>query len=277
MKGNKKMWIAIAAGLVLLAVFIIFGMSSALTVIDYTINTDLVTKPVKLALISDLHSCKYGEGQLELLNAIKAQSPDAILLSGDIFDDDMPQDNARELISAIAGEYACYYVTGNHEIRTGDEYEIKQFVRDTGVTVLEDEYEILSANEQMLNIVGIDDPTASEKTLTEQLSVCETVPEANFTVLLAHRPELINEYLTFDMDLVLSGHAHGGQWRIPGLMNGLIAPNQGLFPKYAGGEYQFGDKTMIVSRGLAKESTIIPRVFNRPELVIVTIAPFSHE
>lgn len=93
-----------------------------------------------------------------------------------------------------------------------------------------------------------------------------------FTVLLAHRPERIDKYAaTGDFDLVVSGHAHGGQVRIPGLINGLFAPNQGFFPKYAGGQYEVDGTTLVVSRGLARESTRIPRVFNRPELVLVEI------
>jgi len=96
---------------------------------------------------------------------------------------------------------------------------------------------------------------------------------ALFTIFMAHRPEYIDVYLQYDFDLILSGHAHGGQWRIPGILNGFLAPNQGFFPQYAGGMYEFSDKTFIVSRGLAKESTSIPRVFNPPELVIVDIVP----
>ena len=94
-----------------------------------------------------------------------------------------------------------------------------------------------------------------------------------FTVLLSHRPERITELLPLNPDLVLAGHAHGGQWRLPVLLeNGLLSPNQGLFPRYTNGEYPFGDTTMIVSRGLARESTrVIPRIFNRPEIVLITV------
>ena len=94
-----------------------------------------------------------------------------------------------------------------------------------------------------------------------------------FSVLLAHRPERIEDYLQYPFDLIVSGHAHGGQWRIPGILNGLLAPNQGFFPPYAGGQYDFADTTLIVSRGLARESTRIPRIFNRPELVVIDLVP----
>ena len=93
----------------------------------------------------------------------------------------------------------------------------------------------------------------------------------NYTILLSHRPELFEHYVSRGFDLVLCGHAHGGQWRIPRILNGLYAPNQGLFPQYAGGQYDSDATTMIVSRGLARESTRLPRIFNRPELVLVEI------
>ena len=94
-------------------------------------------------------------------------------------------------------------------------------------------------------------------------------------LLIAHFPEQIDEYLKGNFDIVLSGHAHGGQWRIPGLIDGVYAPGQGLFPKYTSGVYMHGDTAHIVSRGLWKPSTLIavPRVFNRPELVIIDIKP----
>ena len=97
--------------------------------------------------------------------------------------------------------------------------------------------------------------------------------QEHFTVLLSHRPELAEMYQKYKFDLVLSGHAHGGQWRIPGILNGLFAPNQGILPRYAGGRYDFEGQTLIVSRGLARESTLAPRIFNRPELVIIELGP----
>lgn len=136
----------------------------------------------------------------------------------------------------------------------------------------------IEINGQVINICGVDDPdvvryTSDGKPIMEQLKAAETASGTeHFTVLLSHRPELIETYKQFDFDLVLSGHAHGGQWRIPFVLNGLYAPNQGVFPQYAGGRYDYENGTMIVSRGLARESTPVPRVFNRPELVIIEVS-----
>jgi predicted MPP superfamily phosphohydrolase len=104
-----------------------------------------------------------------------------------------------------------------------------------------------------------------------QLEAVKAQTTGHFTVLLSHRPEEFDRYVACGFDLVLCGHAHGGQWRIPGVLNGLFAPDQGIFPRYAGGRYDRDGTTMIVSRGLARESTLVPRIFNPPELVIVTI------
>ena len=102
-------------------------------------------------------------------------------------------------------------------------------------------------------------------------TVNASVQNDNYTILLSHRPEFFELYTKYDFDLVLCGHAHGGQWRIPGILNGLYAPHQGIFPKYAGGRYDSEDMTMIVSRGLARETTRVPRIFNRPELVVIDL------
>ena len=99
----------------------------------------------------------------------------------------------------------------------------------------------------------------------------------NYNIILSHRPEYFDTYEAHDYDLALCGHAHGGQWRIPGILNGLYAPNQGMFPKYAGGLYEEDGTTMIVSRGLARESTRVPRLYNRPELVIIDLLPSDSE
>ena len=142
-----------------------------------------------------------------------------------------------------------------------------------GVTVLSGERAELMAGGQSVQICGIDDPDAGERSWMEQLQTLkQETAGTSFSILLTHRPERIAEYGGFD--LALAGHAHGGQWRIPGLINGLFAPNQGLFPEYAGGKYLVdGGGVLIVGRGLARESTRIPRFYNPPEVVTVDLLP----
>ncbi|MGE5578764.1 MAG: metallophosphoesterase [Bacillota bacterium] len=179
----------------------------------------------------------------------------------------------------MSAKYPCYYVSGNHEIWSDKADDFKDILASYGVSVLEGTAETLEVGGEKIRISGIDDPetdrypsrSAPYATQIRRLSV--STDNEVFTVLLSHRPERINELLPLRPDLVLSGHAHGGQWRLPVIMeNGLLAPNQGLFPEYTSGQYVFEETALIVSRGLARESTrIIPRIFNNPELVIITV------
>lgn len=272
LKSNKlKLFLVITVGLSLL------GMNSHLKVVKYKIHTDKVETPIKIVLLTDLHSCDYGANQILLINEIHKAKPDIILLGGDIFDDHMADENTLITLKAIANDYPCFYVTGNHEIWSGRADDMKRTLNELNIKVLEGENEIVSIRDQKINICGIDDPSINgynteKDSFDTQLNQLKDVHENGYyTILLTHRPEYIAQYATYDFDLVLSGHAHGGQWRIPGIMNGLLAPDQGFFPKYAGGRFTYDATELIVSRGLAKESTGVPRIFNRPELVVITI------
>ncbi len=261
-----------------LSTIAITALDVRLKVVDYKIKSDKVNNKIKIALVTDLHSCKYGNKQKTLIDAINKAKPDLILLGGDILDDDVPDSNSLIFLKYIGEFYPCYYVTGNHELYTGNIVQILNTIRDYGIHVLNGCYDIVNVGKSKINICGIDDKSSKkfQRTyigLDKQLQhVSKAVENNNFTVLLTHRPELIYKYLKYNFDLILAGHAHGGQWRIPYLINGVYAPNQGIFPKYAGGKYQFDTASFVVSRGLARESTrFVPRIFNRPELVMIEI------
>ena len=179
---------------------------------------------------------------------------------------------SHKLNSALAQAYPCYYVTGNHEWWSGEAERICDDMEAVGVTVLQGACETIAVNENDITVCGVDDPDSGMYENQLEL-VGEKVRADGVHILLSHRPERIEDYLEYPFDLILSGHAHGGQWRMPGIINGLYAPNQGVFPRYAGGRYDFGSTVFLVSRGLARESTKIPRVFNRPELVVVDLIP----
>lgn len=265
---------ALGAGVLLLCA----GLDVRLTVQTYRVESEQVTGPVRLAVLSDLHACNYGPGQQNLLKTVAAQAPDVVLLCGDIVDDDpnMPEERALATVEALAHRWPTYYVTGNHEIWTERVDEIKQALRARGAVVLEGECVEVTEAGQTLAIAGIDDPYIGETAWQAQLDAVDAASgEEHFSILLTHRPERVEAYEKTNFDLVLAGHAHGGQWRLPGLINGVLAPNQGFFPAYAGGMYSLGEEkpTLIVSRGLARESTRIPRLFNRPEVVIIDVEP----
>lgn len=242
----------------------------------YTLSTDKLGGMIRLALITDLHSCRYGRGQERLLRALEAAAPDLVLLGGDIFDDKLPPGPAIDLLRGAAAEYPCYYVTGNHEFWTGRVPEIKAYLAGMGVRVLDGDCAHVTVRGETVNLCGVDDPEGGESAFTAQIDKTGTGrAEGAYTVLLTHRPERMGQYAAGNFDLVLSGHAHGGQWRIPGLLNGLLAPDEGLFPAHAGGVYAIGGSTLLVGRGLARESTRVPRIWNRPELVVVDLEPAS--
>lgn len=259
----------------------IFGADTKLSIVTYKVSSKKISSPLRFAVVTDLHSCAYGSQQTELLQAIDDQLPDAIMLVGDIFDDKLPDENAEIFLKAIGAKYPCFYVSGNHEYRKAPERSMEDiyfFLHSCGITVLCADSIQLQVGDNTINICGMPDPFGDDPNLNTTWETAfdalnKTADDGNFTVLLSHRPSYIQTYLKGNSDLILCGHAHGGQWIIPGLINGVFAPNEGLFPKYAGGRYDFEQKTMIVSRGLATDTTIIPRIFNPPELVVVELTP----
>lgn len=268
------------AVIVLLLILIIPGLDCRLLIWHYEINSaGKLENPIRIALITDLHSCRYGEEQRTLLDALEGQTPDVVMLCGDIFDDELDDKNTELFLKGISEKYLCFYVTGNHEFWSGSAAfaEKMAIVDKYGIKRLSGETQTIDIRGETLTVCGVDDPAVSrldsENALpfSEQLDKVKELAEEeeDFTVLMSHHPEYFEDYAAGEFDLVLCGHAHGGQWRIPYVLNGLFAPDQGLFPKYAGGEYRDNGTVMIVSRGLARESTLVPRFYNRPELVII--------
>ena len=269
-KKNKKIKIIILSIFILI---LLIGLYNGLKIRNYMIESEKITSPIRIVLVTDLHSCKYGEEEQELIQAVEEQNPDMIALSGDIFDDENSDTNTEYFLKSVSKNYPCYYVTGNHEYYAGlKTYKDKMAILEKyQVHVLAGTIETITINHQEITICGVEDPASGN--FNKQFQEIQKLLENNdnYKILLSHRPELFEDYVTADFDLVLSGHAHGGQWRIPFILNGLYAPNQGLFPKLAGGLYQKENTTMIVSRGLARETTRIPRIYNRPELVVIDL------
>ena len=164
----------------------------------------------------------------------------------------------------------CYFVAGNHEFFTEEVQVIKDYVRTCGIEVLEGNNKNIIVNGQPITVCGLDDPLVGLKEFNKELEDLSAVNKEGYTILLSHHTEHIEVYKKLDFDLVLTGHAHGGQWRLPPFSNGVFAPSQGFFPKYAGGLYKYNNSTHIVSRGMSKYD-LIPRVYNPPELVVIEI------
>jgi hypothetical protein len=271
--------------LILIALLLATAFYNGLVVRQYTITTPklLAGQSFRIVLISDLHSTIHGAEQSKIADRIRNQNPDIIALAGDIADDKQPIKGTILFLEAIKDIAPVFYVTGNHEIWSRDVDSIKDVFRSYGVTVLENETVEVVIGEVPLIIGGAEDPDINRYE-RRPLAWKDEVIEAfsgmkdteSFRLLLSHRPEQISVYEDLSFDLVLSGHAHGGQVRIPFLLNGLLAPNQGFFPKYAGGLYEHDNSTQVVSRGVSFNPRL-PRVFNPPEIVVIDVVGQSRE
>ncbi|MDD4493752.1 MAG: metallophosphoesterase [Eubacteriales bacterium] len=231
-----------------------------------------------IAQVSDLHNVEFGDNQRRLLNALEKSNPDIIVVTGDLIDSSHTNISiAMDFIDSAVNIAPVFYITGNHEAWSDQSDLLHERLLKAGVILLRDESQKIEKGGQFINLIGIDDPDftmhgedeyAVSDMTSQKLNSLNDQTEG-YKILLSHRPEMFETYCDAGLDLVLSGHAHGGQFRIP-CIGGLVAPNQGSFPKYTAGCYKKGDTKMIVSRGLG--NSIIPvRVNNRPELVVAIL------
>lgn len=222
----------------------------------------------RIAQVSDLHNAAFGAENETLLARLTEASPDMIVITGDLLDARRTDVTLALSFAQNAAQIApTYYVTGNHEARTEEYAALEDGLLEAGVTVLRNRSVLLWRGEAAIRLSGVDDlDFSSEIPLDERLA---ELSGEEYTVLLSHRPERFENYVSAKIDLTFSGHAHGGQFRLP-LIGGLFAPNQGLFPRYDAGLYSKNGSAMVVSRGLGN-SAFPFRFNNRPELVIVTL------
>lgn len=261
----------------------LIAMAGTLAVFLYWQNNDILSTKITYAnkkipssfdgfvivQISDLHNMRFGKDQNVLLKKINDCHPDLIAVTGDVIDNIRTDFAvALEFIQGATQIAPVYYVPGNHEARISNYDNLVTSMTSFGVHMLENKQIMLDQEGASIELTGIIDPFFSPA--AQSLDKLDFSDPSLFRILLSHRPELIKLYASKQIDLVLAGHAHGGQIRIPYLMPGLIAPNQGLFPKYTSGLYKESATTEIVSRGLGN-STFPFRVFNRPEIIVITL------
>lgn len=277
-KKNAIILVAVSIAFVAIVIWIAWG-NSALMVNEIKITNDKIPQSFegfRIAQVSDLHNAELGKDNNKLIEKLNECEPDIIVLTGDLIDSNHTNLEVALSFAQQAVKIApCYFVTGNHEAWVGSQYEeLKTSLENAGVTVLQDEAIELNYGDECIQLIGLNDPDFSERDSFLSESILETkLSQVNisngFTILLSHRPEHFNVYQNKNIDLVLSGHAHGGQFRLP-VLGGVIAPNQGLFPKYDAGIYTENGTTMIVSRGIG--NSIIPvRINNRPEIIIIEL------
>ena len=277
---NKRQWIFTAViCLILIAIWIVWN-NNQIKLTEYIITSSKVPDSFtcfEIAQVSDLHNAELGEENSKLLELLSEVEPHIIVLTGDLIDS---RHTDIEIALDFAGKAAqiapVYYVSGNHEARVPEYEELKMGLTEAGVTVLENQKVQITRDGESITLMGIQDPSFrtdylfgdAESISWQAISGLQNESDG-FTVLLSHRPELFDVYVDTGIDLVFSGHAHGGQFRLP-FIGGLVAPNQGFFPKYDAGRFDEGNTTMIVSRGVG--NSIIPfRINNSPEIVVVEL------
>ena len=225
----------------------------------------------RIAQVSDLHNASFGEKNGELARLLRGARPDLIAVTGDLIEAEQ-SDAALALMEQAVRIAPVYYAPGNHEARMEGYPAFAERLRGLGVQVLENRAVLLSRDGGTLRLAGLSDPAFSPlppETAAGQALDALVPDDGVYTLLLSHRPELLEVYAAHPVDLALSGHAHGGQVRLPGI-GGLYAPNQGVFPRLASGVHRQGRTTLVVSRGLGHNPFLF-RVNNPPELVLVTL------
>ena len=279
MNRKKRVLFVVAFVLVALIVWTLWG-NTALEVNEYEVVSDRIPQGFegfRIAQVSDLHNAEFGEGNEKLIRLLSQTDPDVIVITGDLIDSrhtdiEIALDFARQAVKIAP----VYYVSGNHEARVREYEDLKMGLAEAGVVILENQKVQITRERESITLMGIADPSFQEDYLFgDSESVARQAIERQqnesdgYTILLSHRPELFDLYVDTGMDLVFSGHAHGGQFRLP-FIGGLVAPNQGFFPKFDEGRFIEANTTMIVSRGVG--NSIIPiRFNNRPEIVLVTL------
>lgn len=277
---NKVKLITVAAAG---ALFAVMGLDNTLTVADYTIRNEKIQKPVSIAFLSDIHSQKFKKNGEEFLSTVSSLNADVILFGGDIFDKHSSEKElARtfELVKKIKEiNENCFFVLGNHDLDCKKDTELKKKVAEMGINVFENGSCVVeSKNGQQILIGGTDyvhcdnDIPEDDKALEAKKELIAKCEETElFSVLLRHVP--MKTEGDEKIDLILSGHNHGGLWRFPHTNAGVAGGGKKIFPRYAHGEYKNGKSTMIVGSGITTETYLLPRLYNVPEIVNVILLP----
>jgi predicted MPP superfamily phosphohydrolase len=242
-------------------------------------NSGKGIKGKKIVQLSDIHLPKQGVSLLHLINKVEAEKPDIIVLTGDIIDvrGELPESTLRNLAQSLVAIAPTYAVTGNHDANGGYLQEWESTLTTAGVRVLIDEVEWIEFEKDGFVLMGLsekEDFDHAPRPILRGIALTDGMQHQP-KILLAHHPELFEEYLmdlTRAPDLILSGHAHGGQIRLP-FIGGIFSPGQGKFPEYTDGVYYDSERPgnrMIVSRGIGNSSFPF-RINNRPEVIVVTL------
>ena len=255
---------SVAAAMLLVAAFCLYS-NNKLGVSRYKLTDPKISRPFRIVHLSDLHAKRFGKNNCRLVKLVKKCKPDIIAFTGDIIHLYRKPGEAAaiEFVEQLSKIAPFYYVSGNHEMRYKNYREFSKRLTDAGAIILENEYVITHG----AAIVGLGCAQLKNNT------IFQVTPDFDiYKILLAHEPQYLRRFARAGYDLVLSGHAHGGQWRIPFIGQGLYAPGQGLLPELTAGRHSIGSTNMIISRGLGNSEFPL-RINNRPEVVVIDLAP----
>lgn len=245
------------------------------------IDKGILREELKIVHISDLHNHSFGKNQEKLRKLLSKEEFDLVFLTGDLIDRrNTKLKPALDLLDIFKGK-RVFFIRGNHEKLEGEYYQIfRKELLSRGTCILENENFSYNHVGQEINIMGVSDPREyignkrkadiDEKTLLEEAVMkLKKKSESPINILLSHRPEYFETYVSYEIDYVFTGHSHGGQVRI--FNRGLLSPDQGIFAKYAGGVFEKRKTSMINSRGLGNNFSFAKRVFNRPHILKLII------
>ncbi len=270
-----KKFIACACAVTIAGAAYLWWGNNSLTVSNYICKNKKIPESFggfRIVQLSDVHNKDF-KGRLS--EKVKSLSPDIIVITGDLIDSRRTDISvAEKLITGLKPIAPIYYITGNHESRIESYPELRAMLEKNGVDVLDGKTVDIEKNGEKISLTGIDDttfiksdvPGEKEIVFAEKLGELAGNRGDGFGILLSHRPELIDIYADCGFDLAFTGHAHGGQIRLP-FVGGVLTPNQGFFPEYDAGEFRKDGTTVIVSRGLG--NSLFPfRIGNRPDIVV---------
>ncbi|WP_431028702.1 metallophosphoesterase [Lysinibacillus sp. LZ02] len=256
-------------------VFLLFlyANNQLLVVTEHVVESEKLPKAFdgyRITQISDLHDATFGDNQQRLVEKVRATNPDAIFLTGDLIDSRRYDlQNSLDAVAQFVTFADVYYVLGNHEVAVNQVEEIYEALERLGVQILPNQSLEIQRDGERLTIIGIEDPLMGKEPQQMLDEAMATINPNSYKILLSHRPEKFETYVENVIDIAFTGHAHGGQVRLP-FIGGLIAPGQGWFPTYTNGIYEAEETKMVVSRGLGN-SLVPQRLFNLPEIVVVEL------
>lgn len=273
LKPKRRYWFGIVIVVIFIVLVFLFIQNKWIVVSQYSVVNEKIPEDFdgfRVVQVSDFHNAKFGKNNMILVEKIMKLKPDIIVITGDLIDSndtDIPV--AIELSKQLVQIAPTYYVTGNHEnwLAQDDKQELLEKLVNSGVVNLKNEALDLKKNDSSICLIGLNDENLSDETLAK---ITKNLDHDSYKILLAHEPQHFERYAKSSVDLILSGHAHGGQFRFP-IVGGLYAPDQGFQPKYSKGLYREGSSSMIVSAGLGN-SVIKVRLLNHPDLVCVDLS-----